>query len=81
MSSVELRICLTKLMIPMVFFSHFSDQNLVSIVKVTNIRTYSGEINKLPDIYTIGRGAMNISIKKWEIKYFKIKNHLIINCR
>ena len=29
--------------------------------------------NKLINIYTIGRGARNISIKKWKFYYFKIK--------
>ena len=39
-------------------------------------------MNKLRNIYTTGRGARKISIKKWEIYYFKIKTILfIINLR
>ena len=40
---------------------------LVSVADFTNIRTYSRKTNKLQNIYTIGRGAKNISIKKREI--------------
>ena len=29
-------------------------------------------MNKLSNVCTIGRGARNISIKKWKINYFKI---------
>ena len=46
---------------------------MVYIVEVTNIRTYSHKTNKLQNVYTIGNGARNTSIKKWEINYFKIK--------
>ena len=39
-------------------------------------------MNKLWNIYTIGRGLRNTSIKKWEIYYFKIKIiSFIINIR
>ena len=46
-----------------------------SVVKVSSIRTYFRKTNKLQNINTIGKGARNISIKKWEINYmyFKIK--------
>ena len=37
------------------------------------MRTYSCKTIKLQNVYTIGRGARNISIKKWKINYFKIK--------
>ena len=37
------------------------------------MRTYSCKTNKLRNEYTIGRGERNISIKKWNINYFKIK--------
>ena len=40
---------------------------------ILNIRTDSSKTNKLRNIYTIGRRVRNISIKKWEIYYFKIK--------
>ena len=48
------------------------------LLKVTIIRTYSRKTNKLRNINTIGRGARNISIKKWEIICFKIKIILFI---
>ena len=51
-----------------------SQSKLGSVVEIINIRTHSRKTNKLRNIYTIGRGARNISIKKWEIYYnFKIK--------
>ena len=42
-------------------------KRLVSVADFTNIRTYSRNTNKLQNIYTIGKGAKNISIKKREI--------------
>ena len=42
-------------------------KRLVSVADFTNIRTYSRKTNKLQNIYTIGKGAKNISIKKREI--------------
>ena len=48
-------------------------KKLVSFVEVTNIRTLLRKMNKLRNIYTIGRRARNITIKKWENNYFKIK--------
>ena len=50
--------------------------NLASVVESINIRTHSSKTNKLRNIYTIGRGARNISIKK--IENFKIKIILFI---
>ena len=46
---------------------------LITVVEVINIRTHFCKTNKLRNIYAKGRGARNISIKKWEIYYFKIK--------
>ena len=47
----------------------------MSVVEVINIRTHSSKMNKLRIIYiTIGMRARNISIKKWEIYYIKIKS-------
>ena len=37
------------------------------------MRTNSCKTSKLRNIYTIGWGARNIYIKKWEMHYFKIK--------
>ena len=37
-------------------------QKIVSIVEVTNMRTYSCKTNKFRNVYTIGRGARSISI-------------------
>ena len=34
-------------------------------------------MNQLQNVYTIGRGTRNVSIKKWEIPYFKIKIILV----
>ena len=51
---------------------------MVSVVEVTNIRTYSRKSNKLQNIYIIGRGTRTISIKKRKNKYFKIKIILFI---
>ena len=53
-------------------------EKLVSVVEDTNIRKYSHKMNKLQNIYTIGRGAKNIAINKWVINYFKIKIILFI---
>ena len=39
---------------------------LVSVVEVTNIRTYSSKTNKLRNVNTIGRGVRNIPITKRE---------------
>ena len=36
------------------------------------------QTNEFGNIYTIGRGARNISIKKWKNNYFKIKVVLFI---
>ena len=44
---------------------------LVSFVEITNISTYSRKTSKLRNVYTIDRGAENISIKKCEINYLK----------
>ena len=43
------------------------------LLKVSTLET-----NKLRNIYTMGRGARNISINKWDIYYFKIKIILFI---
>ena len=48
------------------------------MVEVTNIRQYSSKTNKLQNVYTIGRWARYIPVKKWEINYFKIKFILFI---
>ena len=54
----------------------------LSTPSVINIRTHSCKTNKLRNIYTIGRGARNIPIKKWKIYYFKIRIiPFIINVR
>ena len=53
-------------------------QTFVSIVEIINIRSYSRKTNMLRNVYTIGRGARNISTKKWKINYFKIKIILFI---
>ena len=42
-------------------------KRLLPVADFTSIRTYSRKTNKLQNIYTIGRGAKNISIKKTEI--------------
>ena len=55
----------------------FNSQSLVSFV--TNIKTYSHKTNKLSNIYTKGRGARNISIRKWKINNVKIKIIPFIN--
>ena len=39
------------------------------------LKSLTRKTNKLRNIYTIGRGARNIFIKKWEINYFKNLNH------
>ena len=39
-------------------------QKFASVVEFIKIRTYSRKMNKLRNVYTIGREAMNISIKK-----------------
>ena len=58
MSVVKFRECFIKFMILTSFFNNLSSQQLVSVVEVTNIRTYSCKMNKLPKyIYTIGKGA------------------------
>ena len=44
-----------------------------SLLLKSSLLAHSSKPNKLRNIYTIGRGAMNIFIKKWEIYYFKIK--------
>ena len=43
------------------------------MLTVTKIRTYSRKKDKLRIIYTIGKGVRNISIKRLENNYFKIK--------
>ena len=45
---------------------------ICSVVEVIKIRTYSRKTNKLNNVYTIGRKARNISIKKWKIKIVPI---------
>ena len=69
MSEVELRKCLYEFH----DIDNLSSKKLVSFVEATSIRYYSRETNKLRNIYTIGSGAKNTSIKKWEINYFRIK--------
>ena len=44
----------------------------IFIVEVTCIWAFTCKTNKLQNIYTMRRGA-EISIQKWEIKYFLIK--------
>ena len=45
-------------------YTSLSSQKLISIVEVTNIRTYSPKTSKLRNIYTIKRG-------KWDLTYRK----------
>ena len=45
----------------------------VSVNEVMNIRLYSWKTNKLRNVYTIGRGASNNFIKKWQIYYLTLK--------
>ena len=42
-------------------------KKMVSVVEGTYIRTYFRKTNKTQNICTIGRGARNISIKKWQV--------------
>ena len=47
--------------------------NLVLITQYSLIKSLTLEHTQLRNIYTIRRGERNISIKKWEIDYYKIK--------
>ena len=44
--------------------NNLSSQKLVSVVEVTNFRTYSDKMYKLLNIYTIEMGSRSIPIKK-----------------
>ena len=59
-------------------YEFYDIDNLVSkkwflLLKSLTLEHYSRKMNKLRNICTIGRRARNITIKKWEINYFKIK--------
>ena len=61
---VEFRICFSN------FITSITKQSKIGfVVEVIIIRTHSCKTNKLRNIYTIGRGARNISIKKSFLKW------------
>ena len=79
---VEFKKCFSIFIISITLFNNLAVKIKFYVVEVINIRTHSSKTNKLRNINTIGRGARNIYIKKWEIYYFKIKIiQFIINFR
>ena len=52
----------------------------VSVVEVINIRTHSSKTNKLRNVYTIGRRARNISIRKEEMYLNVLYVNFTVKC-
>ena len=50
-----------------------SFNNLTMLQSNIGLYILTCKTNKLRNIYPIGSGARNITIKKWKISYFKIK--------
>ena len=66
---VEFRKCFSNFIISITLFNNLTVKNKFLLLKSSLLE----HTNMLRNIYTIGRGARNIPIKKWEIYYFKIK--------
>ena len=63
---IQFRKSFTERMVSITLFEKL--KNKKSVLSM-NMRTYSCKTDKLRSVYTIGRGARNISIKKWNINF------------
>ena len=68
---VEFRKLLSNFMISKPCFNNLAVKKILLLKSITLVHTLAKA--DMISIYTIGRGVRNISIKKWEIYYFKIK--------
>ena len=63
---IQFRKSFTERMVSITLFEKLKNKKGVLSM---NMRTYSCKTDKLRSVYTIGRGARNISIKKWNINF------------
>ena len=57
-------------MLSIALFQQLSSRQILSIVEITAIRTYSRKTNKQKNIYTIALGARSIAINKYSVGNF-----------